>query len=109
MDPATVAGEVRFEDVDFSYQADSEQASDKILHDVDLVIPAGSTVAVVGPTGSGKSTMAALLPRIYDPTDGRVLIDGVVVRDQDQKILSTITVILFYDVLKLVDYAPYVC
>lgn len=90
MDPATVAGEVRFEDVDFSYQADSEQASDKILHDVDLVIPAGSTVAVVGPTGSGKSTLAALLPRLYDPTDGRVLIDGVDVRDIDPKSLSAL-------------------
>ena len=53
------------------------------LHDVSLEVPAGRTVALVGATGSGKTSLAQLLPRLYDPTAGRVLIDGVDVRDVD--------------------------
>ncbi len=67
-----IAGEVRFEAVSFSYTP-----SVPVLPRLDLTIPAGQTVAVVGATGAGKSTMAKLLARFYDPTGGRVLLDGI--------------------------------
>jgi ATP-binding cassette subfamily B protein len=57
-----------------------EGAKEPALRDVSLEVAAGSTVALVGATGSGKTTLAQLLPRLYDPTDGRVLIDGADVR-----------------------------
>jgi ATP-binding cassette subfamily B protein len=72
-------GEVRFEDVRFGYRPDRE-----ILHGVSFVIPAGKRVAIVGPTGSGKSTISRLLFRFYDVTGGRVMIDGQDVRDVAQ-------------------------
>lgn len=64
-------GEVRFENVVFGYDADRE-----ILHGISLTIPAGKTLAIVGPTGAGKSTIARLLFRFYDVTSGRISIDG---------------------------------
>ena len=67
-------GHVVFEDVTFGYD------SQPVLRDVSLNIPAGTNVALVGPTGSGKSTLIKLLPRFYDPQRGRILIDGVDVR-----------------------------
>jgi ATP-binding cassette subfamily B protein len=69
-----IRGELRFEDVSFRYG--SSQDADWALHDVDLVIPAGQTVALVGATGAGKSTFAKLVARFYDPTAGSVLVDG---------------------------------
>ncbi|MFE9886045.1 ABC transporter ATP-binding protein [Streptomyces scopuliridis] len=74
-----IRGEVRFEDVDFSYDDKGRQT----LRGIDLTVPAGGSLAVVGPTGSGKSTLSYLVPRLYDVTGGRVLIDGVDVRDLD--------------------------
>ena len=68
--------EVRFEGVRFAYRTGGE-----VLPVFDLRVPAGQTVAVVGATGAGKSTLAKLLARFYDPTDGRVLLDGVPLRD----------------------------
>lgn len=68
--------EVVFEGVRFAYRTGGE-----VLPAFDLRIPAGGTVAVVGSTGAGKSTLAKLLARFYDPTDGRVLLDGVDLRD----------------------------
>jgi ATP-binding cassette subfamily B protein len=68
---AVKRGEVRFENVRFGYEPERE-----ILKGVDLVIPAGTSLAVVGPSGAGKSTLARLLYRFYDPTAGRILIDG---------------------------------
>ncbi|MET8055900.1 ABC transporter ATP-binding protein [Streptomyces microflavus] len=68
--------EVVFEGVRFAYRTGGE-----VLPTFDLRIPAGGTVAVVGSTGAGKSTLAKLLARFYDPTDGRVLLDGVDLRD----------------------------
>ena len=68
-------GEVTFEGVSFGY--DPERP---VIEDVDLHIAAGRTVALIGPTGSGKTTLAALVPRFYDTTRGRVLVDGVDVR-----------------------------
>ena len=68
-------GDVVFEDVAFGY--DPERL---VLEDVDLTIPAGRTVALIGRTGSGKTTLAALVPRFYDATAGRILVDGVDIR-----------------------------
>ena len=77
IDPAGVRGEVRFEHVGFRYPDGPRPA----LQDVDVTVPAGSSLALVGTTGSGKSTLASLVARLNDPTTGRVLIDGVDVRD----------------------------
>lgn len=79
-----VRGEVRFEDVSFAYEPDATPT----LRGIDLTVPAGSTLAVVGATGSGKSTLSYLVPRLYDVTRGRVTIDGVDVRDVDFASLS---------------------
>lgn len=75
MSKAEIRGEIRFERVTFAYPA-----SQPVLHDVDLQVAPGQTVAIVGPTGAGKSTLVSLLPRFYDPQEGRVLIDGTDVR-----------------------------
>ena len=69
-------GEIRFESVRFGYVGGGN-----ILDGFDLVIPAGQSIAVVGATASGKSTVAKLVPRFYDVVEGRVLVDGVDVRD----------------------------
>ncbi|MFI9757272.1 ABC transporter ATP-binding protein [Streptomyces sp. NPDC051963] len=74
-----VKGEVRFEDVEFRYDA----KSGPILDGIDVTVPAGSSLALVGPTGAGKSTLGYLVPRLYDVTGGRVTLDGVDVRDLD--------------------------
>ncbi|MGV2919735.1 ABC transporter ATP-binding protein [Streptomyces alfalfae] len=68
--------EVRFDGVRFAYRTGGE-----VLPRFDLTLPAGQTVAVVGSTGAGKSTLAKLLARFYDPTEGRVLLDGVDLRE----------------------------
>lgn len=70
-----LSGHIRYEDIDFSY------GTNEVIHDVSLDIPAGATVALVGQSGSGKSTMADLLPRFYDVDKGRITIDGVDIRD----------------------------
>jgi ATP-binding cassette subfamily B protein len=75
---ARVHGEVRFDHVGFAY---GEADGDAVLHDIDLVVPAGSSLALVGETGSGKTTLASLVARLHDPTSGAVRIDGVDVRD----------------------------
>ncbi|HEY5059490.1 MAG TPA: ABC transporter ATP-binding protein [Gaiellaceae bacterium] len=69
-------GAIRFENVSFEYLAGRP-----VLRDVDLDIPAGRTVALIGHTGSGKTTLTSLVPRFYDVTSGRVTVDGVDVRD----------------------------
>ncbi|CAN5751812.1 N/A [soil metagenome] len=71
-----IEGEVRFEGVTFAYGH-----AEPVLQDIDLRIAAGETIALVGPTGSGKSTMVKLLARFYDPSQGRVLLDGHDLRD----------------------------
>ncbi|WP_030663922.1 ABC transporter ATP-binding protein [Streptomyces cellulosae] len=77
-----VKGEVRFEDVEFRYDSDDRKGG-PILDGIDITVPAGSSLAVVGPTGAGKSTLGYLVPRLYDVTGGRVTLDGVDVRDLD--------------------------
>ncbi|MGW7819524.1 ABC transporter ATP-binding protein [Streptomyces puniciscabiei] len=76
-----VKGEVRFEGVEFRY--DNDDRARAVLDGVDITVPAGGSLAVVGPTGAGKSTLGYLVPRLYDVTEGRVTIDGVDVRDLD--------------------------
>jgi ATP-binding cassette subfamily B protein len=69
-------GEVRFEDVSFSYQADQP-----LIEDLDLVVDPGHTVAIVGPTGAGKTTLVNLVMRFYELDGGRITLDGVDIRD----------------------------
>jgi ABC-type multidrug transport system fused ATPase/permease subunit len=72
-----IRGEIRFEDVTFSYRGgDDGNETINALTDIDLVVPPGQTVALVGATGAGKSTLAKLVARFYDPTSGSVLVDG---------------------------------
>ncbi len=75
-------GQIEYHDVHFSYDGEKE-----ILRGLDLTIDAGKTVALVGPSGGGKSTTCSLLPRFYDVTSGSICIDGVDVRDVTQKSL----------------------
>ncbi|WP_446011337.1 ABC transporter ATP-binding protein [Candidatus Electrothrix sp.] len=87
VDISTVKGEIRFEQVVFSYQnkktegvegekEQGEQDEQAVLQNIDLQIRAGETLALVGSTGAGKSTLISLLVRFYDPTQGRILLDG---------------------------------
>jgi ATP-binding cassette subfamily B protein len=73
-------GTVRFDHVSFSY----ENSSEVILKDVDITVPGGSTYALVGESGAGKSTFASLIPRFYEPSEGKVMIDGQDIRELTQ-------------------------
>jgi ABC-type multidrug transport system fused ATPase/permease subunit len=77
--PGSTAPEVRFRDVTFGYGADQPP----VLAGVDLTVPAGTSMAVVGVNGAGKTTMAKLLCRLYDPQQGSIEVDGVDIRDLD--------------------------
>ncbi|MEU0056150.1 ABC transporter ATP-binding protein [Streptomyces sp. NPDC006334] len=90
---ATVAGEVRFDSVTFAY------GDTPVLHDVSFSVPAGATVALVGPTGSGKSTLLHLLNRTYAADSGRVLVDGVDVADWDLESLRGQIAVIEQDVV----------
>ena len=79
---ARVRGEMRFEKVTFGYEAERP-----VLHKIDLAIMPGETIAIVGATGAGKSTLVSLIPRFADPWMGRVLIDGRDLRDVTLKSL----------------------
>jgi ABC-type multidrug transport system fused ATPase/permease subunit len=79
-----IAGHVRFEGVRFTYGR-----GDEVLHGLDLDVPAGTTVALVGHTGAGKSTIAKLLARFYEPTHGRITIDGLDLNDVRQASLRS--------------------
>jgi len=70
-----IEGEIEFRGLNFSYEGK------QVLHDLNLRVPAGSSLAIVGPTGSGKTTLVSLIPRIYDAEPGAVLIDGRPTRD----------------------------
>jgi len=74
--PGALEGEVRFERVTFEYLPDRP-----VLHDLSLTIPPRAMVALVGPSGAGKTTLAQLILRFFDPSDGRILIDGNNLRD----------------------------
>ena len=75
-------GQIRFDRVTFAYAPDRA-----VLEEIDLELAPGRTVALIGHTGSGKTTLAALVPRFYDATEGRVLVDGVDVRDVTRRSL----------------------
>ncbi|MBZ0294867.1 MAG: ABC transporter ATP-binding protein/permease [Anaerolineae bacterium] len=76
VDPGRVTGRITFDNVSFDYQPDAAT-----LRNVSLAVEPGQTLALVGPTGAGKSTIASLIPRFYDPQLGSIMIDGVDVRD----------------------------
>ncbi len=81
-----VLGEVRFQNVSFRYAEDPD--APWTIHDVDLIVPAGTRTAVVGETGAGKTTLGYLVARLYEPQSGRVTIDGVDVRDASLESLA---------------------
>ncbi|HIW77105.1 MULTISPECIES: ABC transporter ATP-binding protein [Gordonibacter] len=89
-----VAGAVRYRDVHFSYDGEHE-----VLRGLDLAIPAGTNVALVGPSGGGKTTTCSLLPRFYDPASGSVEIDGIDIR--------TVTVESLRDAIGIVQQDVY--
>ena len=77
-------GEVCFEHVNFHYRNESDK---EVLSDICLRFPSGSTIGILGATGSSKSSLVQLIPRLYDATGGRVLVGGVDVRDYDLDVL----------------------
>jgi ATP-binding cassette subfamily B protein len=82
-----IRGRVRFEDVHFAYGLRGGEKGEEVLHGIDLDVPPGTTAALVGHTGAGKSTIAKLLARFYEPTSGRITIDGVDLNDVTQESL----------------------
>ncbi len=76
-DIGEVKGDITFEHVSFRYVTDEAE----VLHDIDLSVPAGSSVALVGPSGGGKTTLCNLIPRFYEPTSGKIRIDGIDIQD----------------------------
>ena len=84
-DLPTIHGEIHFEDVSFLYAEEGEP----ILHDIELTIPAKTTVALVGHTGAGKSTIIKLIQRFHDVSDGRITVDGHDLRDVTQHSLRS--------------------
>ena len=95
-------GEVRFEGVRFGYEPERE-----ILKGLDLAIPAGTSCAIVGPSGAGKSTIARLLYRFYDPTAGRITVDGQDISDVTQKSLRAAVGIVPQDTVLFNDTIGY--
>ncbi len=88
-----VKGVIDYKDVSFSYEKD-----EKVLQHIDLHVEAGRSVAIVGPSGGGKTTLCSLLPRFYDVTGGAVMIDGTDIRDVTQKSLRSFIGIVQQDV-----------
>jgi ABC-type multidrug transport system fused ATPase/permease subunit len=88
-----IHGEVELKDVSFRYRPETPE----VLHDISLRIAAGQTVALVGPTGAGKSSIANLIARFYDATEGQVLIDGIDVQSVRQQSLRAQTGIVSQD------------
>ncbi|HUD36715.1 MAG TPA: ABC transporter ATP-binding protein [Streptosporangiaceae bacterium] len=93
--PAGVSGRLEFRHAEFRYPG----AQQPVLHDISLVAEPGQVTAIIGGTGSGKTTLISMVPRLFDATSGSVLVDGVDVRDLDPKKLS--------DLIGLVPQRPY--
>jgi ATP-binding cassette subfamily B multidrug efflux pump len=96
--PARLTGAIEWRNLTFAYPdaalgapkpatPETRPAKAAVLHDISLHVPAGTTLAIVGPTGSGKSTLVSLLPRLYDPPPGTVFVDGIDVRDLPLSVL----------------------
>jgi ATP-binding cassette subfamily B multidrug efflux pump len=81
-------GEIEFRNLNFSYSG-ADSGRSEVLHSLSLKVPAGSSLAIVGPTGSGKSTLVNLIPRLYDAEAGAVLIDGRPIRDYSLALLRS--------------------
>jgi ABC-type multidrug transport system fused ATPase/permease subunit len=86
MDLPDIKGHIRFENVSFTYALPGEEEP-LVLKNINLDIPPGKVVALLGPVGCGKTTVINLIPRFYDPTEGRILIDGYDIRDVTLKSL----------------------
>ena len=93
-----VKGSIEVEHVSFAYDGDLA-----VLHDVSLEVQPGETVAIVGPSGGGKSTLCQLIPRFYDVTSGAIRIDGVDIRDVTQRSIHTCIGIVQQDVFLFAD------
>jgi len=94
VDRHRIAGQVAFEHVSFTYP----EADQPALNDISLSVPAGQTVALVGPSGAGKTTLSNLVARFYDPTSGRVTLDGRDLRDYDVESFRSLLGIVEQDV-----------
>ncbi|MBR6638622.1 MAG: ABC transporter ATP-binding protein [Lachnospiraceae bacterium] len=90
-------GDITFENVSFSF------GSTEVLHDINFSIKQGETVAIMGETGSGKTTLINMIPRLYDPTEGRVLVDGMDVKDLKMRELRSNIGMAAQDVLLFSD------
>ncbi|PLS68603.1 MAG: long-chain fatty acid--CoA ligase [Cyanobacteria bacterium M5B4] len=90
--PVEGRGEIRFEDVSFAYKP-----GEYVLKNLNFTIAPGEKVALIGPTGSGKSSIVRLLSRLYEPTQGRILIDGVDIRHLTQRELRTYVGVILQD------------
>ena len=97
-DRSQVRGEVELDHVSFTYPGSSE-----VLHDIDLTVAAGETVAIVGPSGGGKSTLCQMVPRFYDVTEGSIRVDGLDVRQVTQRSLRRAIGIVQQDVFLFAD------
>ena len=78
---AEIRGDIEFRNLTFAYAGTDGTPGTEVLHKINLTIPAGSSLALVGPTGSGKTTLVSLIPRLYDALPGTVLVDGIPVRE----------------------------
>ncbi len=95
--PAKVKGDIIFKNVSFSYN------NLEVLHDINLNIPAGSSVAIMGTTGCGKSTLISLIGRYYDVTKGEILVDNVNIKDWNLETLRSYISIVFQDTFLFSD------
>ena len=98
IDPEQVNGRIAFENVTFDYDSDQNE-HEAVLKNIDFVARPGETVAILGATGSGKSTLVNLIPRFYDVSEGRVTIDGVDVREVTKESLRALVGVCLQETL----------
>ncbi len=104
--PAVFADALRIEDVSFSYLSGKDSVEAPVLSDISLSVRKGETIAIVGPSGSGKTTLLSLIPRFHDPSSGRILLDGVDLKELDlvslRRLIGIVTqdTFLFHDTIR---------